>query len=59
MYYAIMNMDVADSLSKQKGAQSEHVKRLHQLADQKHLLVAGPHAAIDSDEPGDAGFRGA
>lgn len=58
MYYAIMSADVADSLSKRQGARSEHLKRLHQLADQKRLLVAGPHPAIDSDEPGDAGFSG-
>ena len=58
MYYAIMSADVADSLSKRQGARSGHLKRLHQLADQKRLLVAGPHPAIDSDEPGDAGFSG-
>ena len=58
MYYAIMSANVADSLSKRQGARSEHLKQLHQLADQKRSLVAGPHPASDSAEPGDAGFSG-
>jgi len=28
------------------------------LRDQGRLLLAGPHPAIDSDNPGDAGFTG-
>ena len=58
MYYAIMSTDNEDSLSKRQGARTGHIKRLHQLADQNRLLVAGPHPAVDSDEPGDAGFSG-
>ncbi|MGB1222185.1 MAG: YciI family protein, partial [Alcanivoracaceae bacterium] len=32
--------------------------RLQQLADEKRLVLAGPHPATDSDTPGDAGFTG-
>lgn len=58
MYYAIMSTDVTNSLGQRQSARSEHLKRLHQLAEQKRLLLAGPHPAIDSDEPGEAGFSG-
>ncbi|MCG8414472.1 MAG: YciI family protein [Pseudomonadales bacterium] len=58
MYYAIMSTDVSDSLSKRKSARPAHLKRLNQLVEQKRLLAAGPHPAIDSEEPGDEGFSG-
>lgn len=58
MYYAIMSTDVNDSLPKRQSARPAHLKRLNQLAEQKRLLTAGPHPAIDSDEPGDEGFSG-
>jgi uncharacterized protein YciI len=58
MYYAIMSRDVEDSLSKRQSTRPAHLKRLNQLADQKRLLLAGPHPAIDSDDPGAAGFTG-
>lgn len=58
MYYAIMSRDVEDSLSKRQSARPAHLKRLNQLAEQKRLLLAGPHPAIDSEDPGDAGFSG-
>ncbi len=58
MYYAIMSTDVSDSLPKRKSARPAHLKRLNQLAEQKRLLAAGPHPAIDSEEPGDEGFSG-
>jgi uncharacterized protein YciI len=58
MYYAIMSRDVEDSLSKRQSARPAHLKRLNQLAEQKRLLLAGPHPAIDSDDPGAAGFTG-
>ena len=58
MYYAIMTEDVDYSLEKRKSARPAHLDRLNRLADQKRLLTAGPHPAIDSTEPGDAGFSG-
>ncbi|MFT7471082.1 MAG: hypothetical protein ACI8XU_000977 [Kiritimatiellia bacterium] len=58
MHYAIMSEDVVDSLEKRKTARPAHLDRLNNLASQDRLLVAGPHPAIDSSEPGEAGFSG-
>jgi uncharacterized protein YciI len=58
MYYAIISEDVADSLSKRLSVRPAHLERLQQLADAGRLLIAGPHPAIDSVDPGDAGFSG-
>lgn len=58
MHYAIMCEDVPDSLEKRKTARPAHLDRLNSLASQSRLLVAGPHPAVDSLEPGDAGFSG-
>ena len=58
MYYAIISTDVDESLDKRKSARPAHLKRLNQLADQERLLIAGPHPAIDSEDPGEAGFSG-
>ncbi|AMK77960.1 MULTISPECIES: YciI family protein [Methylomonas] len=58
MLYAIIAEDVADSLSKRLAARPQHLQRLNILQDQGRLVLAGPHPAIDSDNPGDAGFSG-
>ena len=58
MWYAIIAQDVADSLEKRAGARPEHLARLHALANEGRLLIAGPHPAVDSPEPGPAGFTG-
>lgn len=58
MYYAIMSEDIDSSLEKRKSARPAHLDRLNQLAEQKRLLTAGPHPAIDSENPGEAGFSG-
>jgi uncharacterized protein YciI len=58
VYYAIISEDVADSLEKRRSVRSAHIDRLKQLRDLGRLLLAGPHPAIDSDEPGPAGFTG-
>ena len=58
MYYAIMTEDVDYSLEKRKSARPAHLDRLNRLADQKRLLAAGPPPAIDTTDPGDAGFSG-
>ncbi|MFM1897196.1 MAG: hypothetical protein RLZZ385_2270 [Pseudomonadota bacterium] len=58
MYYAIISEDVKDSLDKRKAARPAHLKRLTQMAEQNRILLAGPHPAIDSDDPGEAGFTG-
>ncbi|MDA0688360.1 MAG: YciI family protein [Proteobacteria bacterium] len=58
MYYAIMSRDIEDSLTRRQSARPAHLKRLNQLAEQNRLLLAGPHPAVDSEDPGAAGFTG-
>jgi len=58
MFYVINGTDIADSLQKRKAARPEHLDRLEQLKNEGRLLVAGPCPAIDSDDPGSAGFSG-
>ena len=56
--YAIISEDVEDSLEKRMAARPAHIKRLQTLQDEGRLVLAGPHPAIDSENPGDAGFTG-
>ncbi|MCL1125287.1 YciI family protein [Shewanella surugensis] len=58
MWYMISSQDIENSLAKRKSVRSEHLARLQLLADEGKLLIAGPHPAIDNDNPGDAGFTG-
>ena len=58
MLYAIISEDVADSLPKRLSVRPQHLERLQQLKNQGRLILAGPHPAIDSDDPGPAGFTG-
>lgn len=58
MYYLIYSEDVPNSLPLRKQARPAHLARLEQLKTEGRLLVAGPCPAIDSEEPGDAGFTG-
>ena len=58
MLYAIVSQDVNDSLSKRLAARPDHLARLEALKQQGRLELAGPNPAIDSDNPGDAGFTG-
>lgn len=58
MWYAIISEDVEDSLEKRKSVRPKHIERLQALADQGKLLTAGPHPAVDSEDPGNAGFTG-
>lgn len=58
MYYAVSGRDVPDSLSKRLAARPAHLARLEQLQNEGRLLAAGPHPAIDADDPGPAGFTG-
>ncbi len=58
MYYAIMGQDVKDSLEGRLSVRPEHLARLEQLKQQGRLLLAGPLPAIDSEDPGPAGFTG-
>lgn len=58
MWYAIISEDQADSLDRRLAARPAHLARLQSLQDEGRLLLAGPHPAIDSDDPGSAGFTG-
>ncbi len=58
LHYAIISQDVDNSLPLRQGARAAHLARLTQLQDEGRLLLAGPHPAIDSAEPGEAGFTG-
>ena len=58
MLYSIVGADIENSLAARLAARPEHVGRLKQLVDQGRLILAGPNPAIDSSDPGDAGFTG-
>ena len=58
MWYAIISEDHPNSLENRKAARPDHLARLQTLQDTGKLLVAGPHPAIDSEDPGEAGFTG-
>ncbi|MEE3215465.1 MAG: YciI family protein, partial [Pseudomonadota bacterium] len=58
MLYAIISEDVDNSLERRLAARPDHLARLEALRDEGRLVLAGPHPAVDSDNPGDAGFSG-
>ena len=58
MLYAIIAEDVAGSLQNRIKARPDHIKRLEALQNEGRLVLAGPHPAIDSEDPGEAGFTG-
>ena len=58
MWYAIIGTDHPDSLDRRMAARPAHVARLEALLGQGRLLIAGPFPAIDTEQPGPAGFTG-
>ena len=58
MLYAIIATDVAHSLEARLAARPAHLERLQQLKAEGRIVLAGPHPAIDSNDPGAAGFTG-
>jgi uncharacterized protein len=58
MWYLILGHDVPDSLAKRMAIRPAHLERLNRLRDQGRLFVAGPMPAMDSEDPGAAGFAG-
>ena len=58
MLYVIYAEDIADSLEKRTSVRPAHLARLQLLHDEGRLLTAGPMPAVDSNEPGAAGFTG-
>ena len=58
MLYAILSADVPNSAPLRATAREAHLQRLRDLLDEGRLVLAGPHPAIDSPDPGPAGFTG-
>lgn len=58
MFYLIYSEDVENSLSLRLSVRDQHIERLKALQSQGKLLLAGPCPAIDSEDPGEAGFTG-
>jgi uncharacterized protein YciI len=58
MLYAIVGEDAPDSLSQRIAARPAHLERIKQLQAEGRLVLAGPFPAIDSPNPGPAGFTG-
>jgi uncharacterized protein YciI len=58
MYYAIIGEDNDNSLEKRVATRPRHLERLTRLRDEGRMLLAGPFPAIDSPDPGPAGFTG-
>ena len=58
MWYAIIAEDTPNSLEKRLAARPPHLERLQALQHAGRLMLAGPFPAIDSNDPGTAGFTG-
>ena len=58
MLYAIIARDVPDSLTVRPKVRPRHLQYLQPLIDQGRVVFAGPHPALDSPDPGPAGFTG-
>jgi uncharacterized protein len=58
MLYAIFGEDAPGSLAKRAAARPAHLVRINALIAEGRLILAGPHPAIDSPDPGPAGMSG-
>ena len=58
MLYAFICQDKEGTLTQRMEARPAHLERLQKLQDEGRLILAGPHPAIDSEDPGEAGFTG-
>jgi uncharacterized protein len=58
MLYVIMGEDAPNSLDQRLAARPEHLARLQALQAEGRLVMAGPCPAVDSPDPGPAGFTG-
>ncbi|MGE8144817.1 YciI family protein [Pseudomonas frederiksbergensis] len=58
MLYAIVATDVANSLEARLANRPAHLERLQQLKSEGRIVLAGPNPAVDSNDPGAAGFTG-
>jgi uncharacterized protein YciI len=58
MWYMIYSEDIENTLPLRLQTRDKHLARLTELKNQGRLMVAGPLPAIDSENPGEAGFTG-
>ena len=58
MWYVIYSKDREHSLQARISVRDKHLARLTELLDQGRLLLAGPRPALDSSDPGPAGYLG-
>jgi len=58
MLYAIICSELPGALERRMANRAAHLARLEALQADGRLILAGPHPAIDSDNPGSAGFTG-
>ncbi|MCC8999738.1 MAG: YciI family protein [Candidatus Contendobacter sp.] len=58
MLYAILGRDTPNSLEKRLSVRPAHLERLNAMLAEGRLILAGPLPAIDSADPGPAGFQG-
>jgi len=58
MLYALIGEDAPGSLDKRQAARPAHLERIRKLQAEGRLVLAGPFPAIDSPDPGPAGFAG-
>lgn len=58
MFYALIGEDAPGTLDTRMAVRAAHLDRLNALKDEGRLLLAGPCPAIDSPDPGPAGFSG-
>lgn len=58
MLYAIISTDVENSLELRTQYRPLHLQRIQALNDEGKLVIAGPHPAVDAEDPGTAGFTG-
>ncbi|MEJ6474617.1 YciI family protein [Pseudoalteromonas piscicida] len=58
MLYMIYSTDAENSLQNRLATRPAHLARLEELKQQGRLFAAGPLPAIDSENPGEAGFTG-
>jgi uncharacterized protein len=58
MLYAISGEDIPESLEKRLAVRTAHLERINILQKEGRLILAGPYPAIDSPDPGPAGFSG-
>lgn len=58
MWYVINATDNEGSLERRLSVRAQHLARLQELQKEGRLLLAGPYPAVDSNDPGPAGFTG-